>query len=73
MAPMFERAAKELEPRIRLLKLNADEETRTTSELGVAAIPTLLLLRQGQIVARSAGAMDTRRIVSWVHSHIPAA
>jgi thioredoxin 2 len=73
MAPMFEQAAQELEPKVRLLKLNADEEPRTTSELGVAAIPTLLLLHNGQIVACSAGAMDTRRIVGWVRSHVPVA
>ncbi len=64
MAPMYEQAAQELEP--------ADDEPRTTSELGVAAIPTLLLLHK-QIVARSSGAMDTRRIIAWVQSHLPAA
>ncbi len=73
MAPMFERAAKELEPDVRLLKLNFDEETRTAGELGIAAIPTLLLLRNGQIVARSSGMMDTRHIVSWARSNIPSA
>jgi thioredoxin 2 len=73
MAPMFDQAAQELEPKVRLLKLNADEEPRTTSELGVTAIPTLLLLHKGQIVARSAGAMDTRRIVGWIRSQLPAA
>lgn len=73
MAPMFERAAKELEPKVRLLKLNADEESRTASDLGVAAIPTLLLLKEGRIVARSAGLMDTRRIVDWVQAHLAAA
>jgi thioredoxin 2 len=73
IAPMFERAAKELEPDVRLLKLNSDEETRTASELGIAAIPTLLLLRNGQIVARSSGVMDTRHIVSWVQSNILSA
>jgi thioredoxin 2 len=73
MGPMFERAAKELEPNVRLLKLNADEDPRTTSELGIAAIPTILLLRGGHIIARSAGAMDTRQIVGWVRSHVAAA
>ncbi len=71
MASMFERAAKELEPDVRLLKLNCDEEPRTASELGIAAIPTLLLLRNGQILARSSGVMDLRNIISWVRSNIP--
>ena len=63
MAPMFERAASELEPEVRLLKLNADEEQRTSAELGVSGIPALLLFRGGKLVARTAGAMDTGKIV----------
>jgi len=49
MAPMFEQAARELEPDVRLIKLNADEEPRVSSELGVASIPTLFLLRGGRV------------------------
>lgn len=73
MAPMFEQAAAELEPDVRLLKLNADEEPRIASELGVAGIPALFLLRGGQIIAREAGAMDTRHIVAWTRTHLAQA
>jgi thioredoxin 2 len=73
MAPMFEQAAAELEPDVRLLKVNADEEPRIASELGVTGIPALLLLRGGQVIARTAGAMDTRRIVAWTRSHLAGA
>ena len=73
MAPMFEQAARELEPDVRLIKLNADEEPRVSSELGVASIPTLFLLRGGRVLARTAGAMDARRIVAWVRSQLAAA
>ena len=73
MAPMFERAAHELEPDVRLLKLNADEEPRVSSQLGVSGIPALFLLRGGRVVAQTAGAMDARRIVAWVRSNLDAA
>ncbi len=73
MAPMFERAARELEPSVRLLKLNADEEPRVSSELGVSSIPVLLLLRGGRVVARTVGAMDAGRIVAWVRSQLAEA
>ena len=73
MAPMFEQAARELEPDVRLIKLNADEVPRVSSELGVASIPALFLLRDGRVVARTAGAMDVRRIVAWVRSQLAAA
>jgi len=73
MAPMFERAARELEPDMRLIKLNADEEPRVVSELGVAGIPALFLLRRGRVVAQTAGVMDAGRIVAWAKSKLAEA
>jgi len=73
MAPMFERAARELEPDVRLIKLNADEAPRITSELGVSGIPALFLLRDGRVVAQTAGAMDAGRIVAWARSKLAEA
>ena len=73
MAPMFERAAAELEPEVRLLKLNSDEEQRTSAELDVSGIPALLLFRGGNLVARTAGAMDTGKIVAWTAVSSPGA
>jgi thioredoxin 2 len=65
MAPMFERAAKELEPKVRLLKLNADTAPAVSSRLGITGIPTLLLMRGGREISRASGAMDTQNLVAW--------
>jgi thioredoxin 2 len=65
MAPMFERAAQQLEPEVRLLKLNSDQAPAVSSRLGISGIPTLLLMRKGREIARTSGAMDTRNIVAW--------
>ena len=73
MAPMFERAAASLEPEVRLLKLNADEEQQTSAELGVSGIPALLLFRDGRLIARTAGAMDANRIVNWTRQQLAGA
>ena len=70
---MFERAGAELEPEVRLIKLNADEQPRIASELGVSGIPALLLLRGGKIIARTAGSMDARHIVAWIRMHLAEA
>jgi len=68
MAPMFERAAKELEPKVRLLKLNADTAPALSSRLGIRGIPTLLLLKSGREIARTSGAMDAKSIVAWTNA-----
>ncbi|CCE03463.1 thioredoxin TrxC [Bradyrhizobium sp. STM 3809] len=68
MAPMFARAAQELEPRVRLLKLNSDEAPGVSAKLGISGIPTLLLLQKGRELQRISGAMDSQRIVAWTMS-----
>jgi thioredoxin 2 len=68
MAPMFERAAKQLEPKVRLLKLNADSTPAASSRLGISGIPTLLLMQGGREIARTSGAMDARAIVAWTNA-----
>jgi thioredoxin 2 len=65
MAPAFEAAARELEPRIRLVKVNTEENQGLAARLGIRSIPTLALFRGGSELARTAGAMDAQRIVAW--------
>jgi thioredoxin 2 len=65
MAPMLERAARELEPNVRLLKLNADQAPAILSRFNITGIPTLLLMRGGNEVSRQSGAMDAGSIVAW--------
>jgi thioredoxin 2 len=70
MAPAFEQAAASLEPEVRLLKLNSDEAPAASARFGIRSIPTLLLLRDGKLLARSSGAMTARQIVDWTNSHL---
>lgn len=65
MVPMYERAAQQLEPKVRLLKLNADTAPTVSSQFGISGIPTLLLMQGGREISRISGAMDTPRIVAW--------
>ena len=65
MGPQFAAAAKELEPQVRLLKLNSDAEPAAASMLGVSGIPALFLIRDGKVIARSSGVMPSSQIVAW--------
>lgn len=70
MAPMFERAAQELEPKVRLLKLNSETAPAVSSRFNITGIPTLLLMRGGREIARQSGAMDARSIVAWTETNL---
>ena len=68
MAPAYEAAARELEPQVRLIKLNSDAEQAIASRLG---IPTMILFLEGREVARTSGAMSAAQIVRWVRDRLP--
>jgi thioredoxin 2 len=70
MAPAFEEAARVLEPRVRLVKVDTEEAQGLATRLGVRSIPTLALFKGGREIARAAGAMDTGRLVAWVRQHL---
>jgi len=65
MAPAFEQAAQQLEPSMRLLKLNTEEHQQSAGQLGIRSIPTLILFHHGKEVDRMSGAMDANGIVAW--------
>jgi thioredoxin 2 len=70
MAPAYEQAARQLEPLMRVAKLNTEEAQDVAARYAIRSIPTLALFRNGQEIARQAGAMDTARIVAWARSKI---
>ncbi|MEN8175695.1 MAG: thioredoxin TrxC [Pseudomonadota bacterium] len=70
MAPMFHQAAAQLEPQVRLVKINTEENQSLAGQLGIRSIPTMALFRGGREVARQAGAMDAASIMGWVRSHL---
>ena len=70
MAPAFEQAVAQLEPHLRLAKLNTENEQAIGAEYGIRSIPTLALFRGGREVARQAGAMGKADIIRWVHSYL---
>jgi thioredoxin 2 len=70
MAPEFERAAAELEPRVRLAKLNTEDEQALAARYAIRSIPTLAFFRGGQELARQAGAMRAADVVRWARSHL---
>jgi thioredoxin 2 len=70
MAPQFEAAAAQLEPRMRLAKVNTEADPALGARFDVRSIPTLILFRQGREVARRAGASGAADIVRWARSQL---
>lgn len=70
MAPIFAEAARELEPHIRLVKVNTEMEQNLAAQMNIRSIPTLMLFKNGAESARIAGAMDKANLIAWVRQHL---
>ena len=70
MAPAFAEAAAELEPQVRLTKVNTEAEQALGAQFGIRSIPTLALFKNGREVARQAGAMGAADIIRWTRSQL---
>jgi thioredoxin 2 len=69
-APIFERAARRLEPNVRLAKLNTEMYPVISRDWVIRSIPTLILFNNAQEVARMSGALPLPQLLQWVQQHL---
>jgi thioredoxin 2 len=70
MAPQFAAAARELEPRIRLGKLDTESARASAARWNIRSIPTMILFHRGKEIGRQSGAMQASQIVNWVRAQL---
>ena len=70
MAPTFARAAGELEPAVRLAKVDTESEQQLAARFNIRSIPTLAIFKGGREVARQSGAVDGATLKRWVQANI---
>lgn len=70
MAPAFARAAAQLEPTMRLAKINTEDEPDLAARFNIRSIPTLILFSKGRELARQPGAMGLNDIIHWVQRFV---
>ena len=72
MAPVYERAAAELEPDFRFFKVDTETEPEFAARYDIRSIPALMLFHRGSVVAQRAGAVDAQTLLSWLRSYSPS-
>jgi thioredoxin 1 len=70
IAPHLEELANELGDRIRIVKVNIDENPLTPTKYGVRGIPTLMLFRNGELRATKVGALPKSKLREWVEENL---
>ena len=70
IAPALEEIAAELGEKVRVAKLNIDDNPSTPAKYGVRGIPTLMLFKDGQVASMKVGAAPKGKIVEWIEGSI---
>jgi thioredoxin 1 len=66
IAPALEEIAGSLNGKVKIVKLNVDENPRTASKYGVMSIPTLMLFKNGEMASRQVGAAPKQKLEQWI-------
>jgi len=71
VSPALEKLAGEMAGRLKLVKVDVDRSPRTAQRFDARGIPTLLVMRDGQVVARQTGAAPEAALRSWLEQSLP--
>ena len=70
IAPVLEDISKEYQGRLRIAKLNIDENPQTPPKYGIRGIPTLMLFKGGEVEATKVGALSKSQLTQFLDSHL---
>ena len=70
MAPAFASAASELEPGIRLAKVDTESQQQLATRFNIRSIPTLAIFSGGREIIRQSGAIDGAALRRWIRAHL---
>jgi thioredoxin 1 len=70
IAPLLDEIAGEYKGRLKVAKLNIDQNNRTPPTFGIRGIPTLLLFKNGEVEATKVGALSKSQLVAFVDSNL---
>lgn len=70
LTPILEELAPEMAGKVKIVKVNIDQNQQTASTLGVRSIPTMILFKNGQALSNLVGVNPKPKIKSWIESNI---
>ena len=70
MNPILEEVSSEMEEKIKVLKINIDENPNIPNKYGVQSIPTLIIFKKGEAISTKVGASIKSDLITWINSTI---
>jgi len=70
IAPVLEELAQEYGGKIKVVKMNVDENPKTPMDYGIRGIPTLIMFKDGQVASQQVGAHPKTTLKSWIDKEV---
>src|SRR5665213_446839 len=70
IAPALEEIAGQLGDKVKIVKLNVDENPNTAAKYGIMSIPTLMMFKNGEIASRQVGAAPKQKLHQWISGEV---
>jgi len=70
ISPALEEISNALNGKVKIVKLNVDENPATTTKYGIMSIPTLMLFKNGQLASRQVGAAPKQKLEQWITASV---
>jgi thioredoxin 1 len=70
IAPILDEVATELGDKIKIIKVNVDDNSATPAQYGIRGIPALLLFKDGQLLETKSGMMTKSQLLAFIAEHI---
>jgi thioredoxin len=70
ISPALEEIAAEMNGKVKIAKINIDENPNTPGKYGIRAIPTLMLFKDGEVTSTQMGAQSKGKLVDWINNSI---
>jgi len=70
IGPSLEEISAEMQGKVKITKLNVDENPGVAGKLGIRSIPTLMLFKDGKLAAQKVGAAPKGELVKWINGAI---
>lgn len=69
IAPVLEQVAASMQDKVKVVKMNVDENPSTPSQYGIRSIPTLILFKNGKAVSTKVGPLPKNKLEEWVNEN----
>jgi len=70
IAPILDEVSKDYDGKLRVAKMNVDENRDVPAKYGIRGIPTLMLFKDGQLAATKVGALSKAQLTAFIDSHL---